>query len=751
MTRRGGGHEGRPSSAAIFLLVLASVAAACTSDGDAARPPKTSGRRSTTTAPRRAPKPAIRAGAMSIQVLSSQPDRVTGGDARISVTPPQGADASAVRVSVDGRDVTPRLRRVGTKLEGTVSGFVEGTSTLTASAGGLSVQRQVRDYPLSGPVISGPHLPLVVCTTELFGLGRATDQDCFAPTRVTYRYVSTDGTMKDLPEPSARPADLARSTIKGRDVPLVVREERGVINRSVYFLATVDPTPGAADIDQSDAAWNGRLVYRFGGGCGASYSQGAPLTTVDEPKMLAEGYAIATATFNTFQVQCNDVVSAETVMMVKERFIEEFGVPAHTIGEGASGGAIQQQLIIQNYPGLLDGAAAILPLPDAVTVAPGATDCGLLNRFYGTAEGATMTADQRAAVNGHATAATCDNWVRSFLAGLDPTAGCDPAIPRSQIYDPTTKRNGLRCTVQDVNANQLGRDPRTGFARRPLDNVGVQYGLEALNAGSISGDQFLALNEAMGGYDIDGRYQARREEADPEALRAAYETGRVSAGAGDQRQVPIIEVNIYTDPLGDIHDRFRAFSLRDRLTGGNDKMPRPEAAPGLQIWTRPLAGGTLADAVGNVRSGGGLGPEAVDAVDSWLDRLDRDRSPGDRQQELARTRPPEATDNCLDGGGQRLAAVDLYAKPGPCTTPYPIHGDPRTAAGAPRSDDVLKCQLKPVDGRDYRLPFNDEQLGRLRRIFPTGVCDWTRAGVGQGRPRVGDRTYDNRNDPAARA
>ena len=82
--------------------------------------------------------------------------------------------------------------------------------------------------------------------------------------------------MKTLPDPAARPADLARATIKGRRVPLVVREERGVINRSVYFLATIDPTPGGPDSDQSDAAWNGRLVYRFGGGAARATARARP-------------------------------------------------------------------------------------------------------------------------------------------------------------------------------------------------------------------------------------------------------------------------------------------------------------------------------------------------------------------------------------------------------------------------------------------------------------------------------------------
>jgi hypothetical protein len=320
------------------------------------------------------------------------------------------------------------------------------------------------------------------------------------------------------------------------------------------------------------------------------------------------------------------------------------------------------------------------------------------------------------------------------------------------IYDPATRRNGLRCTLQDGNINQFGRDPKTGFARRPLDNVGVQYGLDALNAGTISVDQFLAINQGVGGYDIDGQPQPGREEADPLALRAAYDTGRVSSGGGDLRQVPIIDGNIYTDPVGDIHDRFRAFSLRDRLTGTNETSSRPAAAPGFQIWTRSLpAGQGLTNALANITTGGGLGPEALDVVDRWLDRISADHDGGDRLAQLARTRPPEAVDNCLDPAGQRLSAVDLYSKPGPCTTPYPLHGDPRTAAGAPRANDILKCQLRPIDRSAYRVAFTDQQLSRLRNIFPSGVCDWSRPGVGQGPPLVPNRVYDDRDDPAARS
>ena len=84
----------------------------------------------------------------------------------------------------------------------------------------------------------------------------------------------------------------------------------------------------------------------------------------------------------------------------------------------------------------------------------------------------------------------------------------------------------------DHGVNVWGRDPKTGFARRPLDNVGIQYGLGALNAGKITVAQFLDVNEKIGGFDIDGNMVAERMVADPIAVRAAYRTGRVNQAQG---------------------------------------------------------------------------------------------------------------------------------------------------------------------------------------------------------------------------
>ena len=61
------------------------------------------------------------------------------------------------------------------------------------------------------------------------------------------------------------------------------------------------------------------------------------------------------STLNNNSNNCNDVIAAESMMAAKERFIEAYGPPRYTVGFGFSGGALQQHMIAENYPGLLDG------------------------------------------------------------------------------------------------------------------------------------------------------------------------------------------------------------------------------------------------------------------------------------------------------------------------------------------------------------------------------------------------------------
>jgi hypothetical protein len=58
------------------------------------------------------------------------------------------------------------------------------------------------------------------------------------------------------------------------------------------------------------------------------------------------------------------------------------------------------------------------------------------------------------------------------------------------------------------------------------------------------------------------------------------------------------------------------------------------------------------------------------------------------------------------------------------------------AAGEPLTDDVIKCNLRPVSVGDYVVQPNAAQLTALRSIFPDGVCDYGRRGAEQ-RPAIG--------------
>ena len=91
-----------------------------------------------------------------------------------------------------------------------------------------------------------------------------------------YRTTGPEPTFAAMPDDASRPADLAETTTTdGRRVPYIVRLETGTINRAIYQTAVlVDPSAPAPTPWAPPAAWNGRLVYTYGGGCEAGFFQG---------------------------------------------------------------------------------------------------------------------------------------------------------------------------------------------------------------------------------------------------------------------------------------------------------------------------------------------------------------------------------------------------------------------------------------------------------------------------------------------
>ena len=60
-----------------------------------------------------------------------------------------------------------------------------------------------------------------------------------------------------------------------------------------------------------------------------------------------------------------------------------------------------------------------------------------------------------------------------------------------------------------------------------------------------------------------------------------------------------------------------------------------------------------------------------------------------------------------------------------------MSSSPRQAAGGPLAENVLKCRLRAIDPMEYGGRLSAVQLTRLRAVLSSGVCDWTKPGVGQ--------------------
>ena len=689
---------------------------------------------------------------LEIAALSSRPDTVSGGDVLVEVRLPRHVRLRDLEITLNRREITGAFRfdRDGHRLIGLVSELRLGRNVLRASVeddrgrGGrrTEVTLEVTNHPITGPIFSGPHQSPFICETEAFGLGAPLDANCTANTKVEYFYRASDSTFKPFNPSAPRPIDLTQTTTnEGRTVDYIVRQETGTINRAVYQIAFLH-TPGTRLPDPwtNTPGWNERLIYTFGGGCSAAYRQSRSTGGVLNDLFLARGFAVASSTFNVWGNNCNDLTTAETAMMVKEYFIERFGVPRYTMGWGGSGGAMQQHMIAQNYPGILDGITPSVSYPDIFTIIPPVVDCSLLKRAFDTAV-QPWTYEQKTAVAGFAGWNNCEqgsgllaeqapgtsSWINigfshSWILPTRSTNGianCDPVVPEALIYHPLTNRNGARCTIQDNTVNGLGIDRETGFARRPLDNVGVQYGLKAFNAGQISAEQFVDLNARIGGFDIDGNIVPARTVADRTTLRIAYKNGRVNSGNGGLERLPIIDHRSYRDPLPDIHDRVRTFSTRARLIAANGHADNQVAL----VYSLTGTGSG---------SPGAIAAEVLRQMDEWLDNIASDRSPYHGKAEKAvRNKPRDLVDACYTAEGQKIAEPASYTGSGQCNQLYPPHADPRLVAGAPLANDVLKCQLKPVRASDYSGALTDAELARLRTTFPDGVCDYSRAGVEQ--------------------
>lgn len=686
---------------------------------------------------------AARAGdEIAIRVLSNRADLISGGDARVAIDGPVGVDPAQLRIDVDGRDVSADFaRRANGRYEGLVSGLVDGDNRLTARLpDGRGARLTIRNHPLHGPVFAGPQVLPWSCNTEAVGLGPSESPYCEAASVYSYYYIprnclplvfasiDTGGIYSNcvIPDydPQNPPDDVSTTTTdEGRTVPLVIRVETGVIDRGIFRIATLwDPAQPAIEAWTPRDNFNGKLLMSFGGDCKPRHGQGTPIE-VRDVAALSRGFSVMTSNLNILGQNCNDVVSAESLMMLKEYFLERYGDVRYTIGNGASGGSIQQHWIVSNYPGLLDGIQPAASFPDMWQLIVAAQDCHLMERVFNQASPLLWVNPlQRGWVSGYATAVSClvlstpplnfayaqitmdpDNEAAcqgDALTGIPTTSGGDT----SYVYDAQANPQGARCTVQDYQVALWGRRAKDGFANRPYDNVGVQYGLQALQQGLISAEQFVDLNEKIGGIDIDWNFQSPRSEADADALKVAYRGGRVTQPR-EAAKVPIIDLR-GTSSL-EIHTDVHSYSMRARLDAANGHHDNQVLWVGaIPIFQDPVSWA-----------------QSLDVLDRWLLAIEADASDDPKEAKVLRHKPVDAVDACWIAG----VKVTDWAS---CERLFPHFGTPRIAAGGPLADDIFKCQLRPLDRVEYGVEFSDAQWQRLQSAFPQGVCNYLLPGVG---------------------
>jgi hypothetical protein len=683
----------------------------------------------------------------TIEVLSSRPDMVAGGDALVRVEVPRNVPMHQAKIMLNGTDITSQFTSDGQArtMTALLSGLAIGDNQLAvrgpgAGHGVAAASVTLVNHPIEGPLFSGPHEQPFACATQSFNLpaalgnlGATSDPNCHIPTRVDYIYRTTTGVLAQWPAgATAYPANMATATTtQGKTVPYVLRMETGTVNRAIYQTVVLhDPlTESAPSWANPPSNWNGRLIYTFGGGCiGGWYRQGSSTGGVTDDFMLRNGYALASSSLNVFGNNCNDLTAAESMMMVKERFIEAYGPPRHTQGWGCSGGSYAQHQISDNYPGLLDGIIPGCSFPEVgFATINFITDAWLLDNYFTTRAGVAWTDEQKREVTGFGVYATAPN-VAVGARRIDPDSSC-AAVPPAQRYNASTNPTGVRCTVYDHTVNVYGKDPVTGFARRPLDNVGIQYGLKVLNDGVIDVEQFLDLNEKVAGFDIDANIlpPGQRTVADLAAARAAYQTGRLTNGGGGLASIPIIDYRGYNDdtPNGDIHVRYHSFSMRDRLMKANGRadnhvMVVEDNRFGLYDNRSPLL------------------QRMILTMDRWITAIKDDERDIPEIEKVVQNRPADLLEGCntRDATPAFIAQAQVRDPSTTCEQIYPSNSFPREVAGAGVAADIVKCQLKPLDASDYSAQFTPLQWTRLQAIFPSGVCDWSKPGLEQ-QPLVG--------------
>ena len=623
-----------------------------------------------------------------IDSVSNRADLISGGDVLLRVTLPEGQAASAATLAVGGAAVPGALKPApdGNGQLALVTGLPNGKSVVSVTAGGQTAKLELTNYPNGGPVFSGPQIRPWKCRAG------STDAQCNRPVEITWSYMPREGNQFKAYDPARPPTDVATTTTSGGvTLPFIVRVESFAQNRSgVSFAALYEPaTPWTPFAPQRQ--WNKGVYVLQGAGCGTLYSDLAAASPLNA-NALGKGYIVVTAALLNNASNCNPVVQAETAVMAKEHVAEAYGVFNIVFAQGSSGGAISQITDQNAYPGLYDGLILNHLFADSDASRMASYDCRVVYDAWAKPGALPWTDEQKTAVVGMISGCNSHTQTTRYEV-YNPRTGTGCDVPDAEKYDPVKNPKGVRCTLQDYEVNQVGRRA-DGAANARMDNEGVQYGFKALQSGTITPAQFVELNANVGGHDENFTRTETRAVADRQGLKSLYVTG-VNNTESNLSETPILETRVLAT---DFHQVAHAYVSRARIVrsqGNHDN---------YVLW-RSM---TNSDPTFST---------AFDVMVSWIKAIKADTRDIPQAKKVVDNKPAAARDRCTlgDGKDQPMSA---------CPKPLELT---RVAAGAPESNDVGKCQLKPLSRRDYpNITFTDDQWASMVKTFKTGVCDYSK-------------------------